>query len=411
MKILWASNVGWCNTGYGVQTGLFAPRIKALGHDLAISSVYGLDGGPMEMDGIRIYPSDGQFGNRTLAAWASHHAGQDDIRDCQVITLQDVWTLTNPLLQTLNIASWVPVDSDPCPVGVAQFFHRTGATPIAMSRFGQDKLREQGLDALYVPHGVDTNAYKPLGEDSRREFREAYGLPTNAFLVGMVANNQGNAPPRKAFPEVIAAFARFRKNHPDAFLYLHCELHGLKDGVNIERLLELNGVPAHAVRNVSQFFLEYGIPAEGMAHIYNAMDVLLMPSMGEGFGVPLIEAQACGVPVITGGWTAMPELCGAGWQVEGQPFYIEGGRMGISQRSFQYMPFIESIAEKLELAYTEAAGLRGQAREFAVGYDADAITEKYWKPLLAVLEEKRAAETVPQAAPNRAARRRAKKAA
>ena len=117
-----------------------------------------------------------------------------------------------------------------------------------------------------------------------------------------------------------------------------------------------------------------------MAHLYSAADVLLSPSMGEGFGLPILEAQACGCPVITGNWTSMPELTAAGWMVDGDPFPTPQG-------SWQYIPFIKSIREAIENAY-DARGdtaLRERAREFALQYDADRVTRDYWRPLLAEL--------------------------
>ena len=54
---------------------------------------------------------------------------------------------------------------------------------------------------------------------------------------------------------------------------------------------------------------------EEMAAIYSSLDVLLNASMGEGFGLTVLEAQACGVPAIVTDFTAMSEVCGAGWKV------------------------------------------------------------------------------------------------
>ncbi len=61
-----------------------------------------------------------------------------------------------------------------------------------------------------------------------------------------------------------------------------------------------------------------------MVDAYNAMDVLTNVALGQGFGIPILEAQACGTPVIVGDWTSMSELCFAGWKVakeEALPVY------------------------------------------------------------------------------------------
>jgi glycosyltransferase involved in cell wall biosynthesis len=141
-----------------------------------------------------------------------------------------------------------------------------------------------------------------------------------------------------------------------------------------------------------------------MARLYSAFDVLLNPSYGEGFGIPIVEAQACGTPVIVSDWTSMPELVGAGWKVDGEPWYDPDEDRG---EAFLLAPSVSEILDALENAY-EARGdkdVRGAAREFAVGYDADLVTDKYWKPALETLSGPREVPPLP----NRAARRAAKK--
>jgi hypothetical protein len=82
------------------------------------------------------------------------------------------------------------------------------------------------------------------------------------------------------------------------------------------------------------------------------------------------------VPVITTDWTAMPELCGAGWLVDGEKWY------DATQGSFQKVPYVGEIVEALEAAYKHGAGLAERARLFALDYDVDAVFEKYWIPVL-----------------------------
>jgi glycosyltransferase involved in cell wall biosynthesis len=321
-----------------------------------------------------------------------------------IIALMDAWVLDPAVMKNLPLAVWTPVDHQPCPRAVGQFFALSGARTIAMSRFGEKMLHDEGLDPLYVPHGVDTKLFKPR---SRDEMRDLLGVK-DGFLVGIVANNSGGmppsgGPPRKSFPQSLMAFSAFQKKHPDAVLFLHSELTGrpgLDNGLNLSNLIRRFEIPESALRGTSQLMMELGVNQVQMANLYSAMDVLLNPSYGEGFGIPIVEAQACGSPVIVTDWTAMPELCGSGWLVEGEPWYNP------THEAFFKAPFVGAILEALEQAYEHAAGMRDKAVEFAAQYDADKVTQEFWVPALEALSKPREVPPLP----NRAHRRAAKKA-
>jgi glycosyltransferase involved in cell wall biosynthesis len=257
-----------------------------------------------------------------------------------------------------------------------------------MSRFGQDQLAE--FDALYVPHGVDTNRYRPL---DRKESRRRLGLEEDGFLVGMVAANK-DFPSRKSFPEAFQAFKNLRDRHPDARLYLHTEATGQGSGLNLPHLLAQVGIPPESVGFPDQHrLLCTGFGDEHMVNLYSAFDVLLNPAAGEGFGVPIVEAQACGTPVIVTDWTAMRELCGAGWKVTGQ-------RAWTFQQSWQMVPSVDDLSVALLHAYQAAGRLRDDAREFALQYDADRVLQEHFLPALAEVARRhdaRAAERDPGA--------------
>lgn len=373
-RILWHSNAPWCPVGYGIQTALFTPKIRDLGYEVAISAFFGLEGAQMWWDGMPVLPGDQNWGNRFVASYAAYH-GSGDPKGCLTITLMDVWVLQNQFLGDLNLASWVPVDHDPVPPRVLEYFKMHNAKPIAMSKFGRDKLREAGLDPLYIPHGVDTSVYRPVADTDGA--REALGIPKDAYVVGMVANNQGFSPPRKAFPEVFEAFAKFREKRRDAILYVHTEKSGVRQGLNLEALARMFGIEG-AVYFPPQIELELGIDAQSMAELFSLIDVLANPSYGEGFGIPIIEAQACGTPVIVNDCTSMPELCGSGWKTEGQRWYDAG------HGAFFLRPEPRSIAGCLEQAYrhSDSTKMREKAVEFAAQYDVDLVTREFWKPIL-----------------------------
>jgi glycosyltransferase involved in cell wall biosynthesis len=374
VKLLLHSNAPWSASGYGQQTAMFAPRL-ARTHEVGISAFQGLSGSPFDFGSLRVYPgSGGGWGNELVRPHAERHFGAEP---GLVITLVDVFVLDPAAFAGLNVACWVPVDHDPAPPAVEAFFAATGAVPIAMTRFGADRLR--GLDPLYIPHGVATEVFTP---QDRPSARAAAGLPSDAFVVGIVAVNKG-APSRKSLAEMIEAFAIFRERHDDALLYLHTELLGQQAGTHLPSLIDDLGLDERAVIVVDQYrYLYEPFAPEEMAATYATFDVLLNASMGEGFGLAVLEAQACGVPAIVTDFTAMREVCGAGWKVGYERYWTD-------QSSWQARPPVEELVASLEACYgasaAEREALSAQAREHALPYDADRVLDEYWTPALSAL--------------------------
>lgn len=379
-KLMLHSNAPWAPTGYGQQTGTFAPML-ADHYDLAISSFYGLEGSPITWSGIQVLPGvAGAYGEKYLVDHCQHLWG--DPRAGIVMTLMDVWVLSHQVMRQLNACAWVPVDHEPAPPQVTNYFIQTDAVPIAMSRFGERMLGR--LDPLYVPHGIDTSVYRPLG---RAAARKAGGLPEDAFVVGMVAANKGR-PSRKGFSQAFQAFRRLLDKRPNAILYLHTVLDGgFSQGEDIPALLAALGIPDENIRKADQYAMGFApYPPKAMATLYSAMDVLLCPSLGEGFGIPVVEAQACGTPVIVHDFSAQSELCGAGWKVR------TAQRWWTGLDSWQAIPDVDDIAAALLEAAFLPRGQRDllgkQARTFSLQYDARRVFQEHMLPALRVVEQR-----------------------
>jgi len=272
---------------------------------------------------------------------------------------------------------WFPVDSHPLEPLIAEQVSKAHAR-IVFSRHGERMVKEAGMDCYYIPHGVDTKAFYPT---SQREARAALNIPDDVFLVGMVAANKGN-PSRKAFQQHLEAFAAFKRTHKDAMLYLHTMKGEHNEGIHLPGLADALGlVEGKDVIYADQYRLMVGgYGASDMNQIYNALDVKMLVSLGEGFGIPLIEAQAAGCPVITGSWTAMDELCFSGWKVD----ITEAVPIWNPHEVYHFMPLAGAIVDRLEAAYAKQGNerMRKQARHGAMAYDADLVAERYWRPTL-----------------------------
>jgi glycosyltransferase involved in cell wall biosynthesis len=403
-RILWLGNPPFVGSGYGEQAGLFVPRLAAAGHEMAVAANWALNGVRLDWNGLSVYPADGQWGNATTPTFAKHHKADLTFALC------DAWVLKpQEWPEDFRMAVWAPVDHYPVPPAVLAVLQDPKVRPVAMSKFGLDQMRTFGLDPLYVPHGVDTTIFRPRPE-IKAQIRAELNIPEDAFLIGMVAANKGNPSlPRKAFPQQFTGFAQFAKTHDDAWMYVHTEAKPTGGGgIELDTMAQAVGCPVGRLRFPPEEAWQLGMSRDVVSAIYPAFDVLLNASMGEGFGVPILEAQACGVPVITSDHSAMTELTGAGWMVGGDPWW------DALQTSFYLNPSINGIVEALEEAYAhrDDHALHDRADVFAQGYDADKVAADYLLPAIEELSAPRRVGPIKLngGEPNRAMRRAQKRA-
>jgi glycosyltransferase involved in cell wall biosynthesis len=382
IRIGWNSNAPFANTGYGTQTAQVVTRLKAQGHEVAVFNNYGLEGTNSEWNGIPIYQRGADlYSNDVVPAHMFHWASLNPKAPNILFTLYDVWVFKGARWSDWNIASWVPIDHVPAPPEVAKWCRQEFVTPIAMSEYGQAMLQNVGIDALYIPHAIE-DVFRPTKYVDGVSGRKFIGIPDDKFVVGMNAANKGISPNRKGFGENLLAFSIFAKQHDDVVLYLHTDYLGHLGGIKLDQLVKSCGIPEEKLKFIDPYIYKTGIDQKRLASIYTAMDVLLATSYGEGFGIPTIEAQACGTPVIVSEFAASTELCGDGWLVDGQPLW------DAMQSSWFHMPSIPKIVESLELAYQRGQGRSEKAVEFAKAYNADVVFDNYWKPTLEILKNK-----------------------
>jgi len=377
VKVTWYSNAPWAPTGYGTQTAQVCRRLRDDGHDVAIAANYGQMASVTEWEGIPVYPGGAdRFSTDVLDhVHRAHTGGAPGL----IVSLYDVWVL-GKAGEGFDMASWTPVDHEPAPPQVVEWArsHRT----IAMSRHGQDAFKRAGVTSTYIPHGIDTGLFKPTPSDVRKHLK----VPEDAFLVMINAANQDSRPSRKAWPEMLMALARWMPERRDVYVYLHADL-TRPSGLHLPAYMQMLQMDDTRMRACDQAGYRLGaFTQQELVEFYSAAEVLLSTSRGEGFGLAVPEAMACGTPAIVTNFTAQPEIVGdTGWTVRWQPYYDP------DHGAFWATPFIGGIIEALEAAYrergTELAAVRSTAaREKAMEYDADRVYAEHWRPWLASVE-------------------------
>jgi glycosyltransferase involved in cell wall biosynthesis len=391
MRILWVSNHPEAGTGYGTQTRQAVPRIQAMGHTVDLVAFYGQEGyigswsHPSFPDQVHtVYPKMFHgYGADAAAYWAEQ--GEYDV----IISLIDAWVMPGAQLSaTAHWAPWFPVDSDPMPDRVlqqAQF----AQTPIVFSRHAEAAGRQRGLAPRYVPHAIDPKVYRPVNRDFAREY---LGLPKDAFVFGYVMANKGN-PPRKAWDRHFEALGEMMRQHSDVCAFIHSLVTPEMQGVPLMEWMQAYGIPPERVRFADRLKFVSGMYGEEDVNlVYNGIDALVNVSNGEGFGIPIMEAQFAGTPVIAGAWTAMDELVHSGWKVPRE----RAEKVRLAVGAWQYEGHASAIRDCMEAAYRDdSSRTPEEIRSRVLDYSADIVADTYWRPVLEEIQARLTATPEP----------------
>lgn len=396
LRLLYTSNAFWSASGYGVQGRSLLPRLADLPQfngrqNIANFAWYGLQGGCHHVDGFHVYPVfDDPYGNDVLAAHTRHFGAN------VVISLIDVWVLRQAAQQVAPslFCPWLPIDHDPIP----QLFldALAGAhMPLTYSKWGHDMLADAGVPNEYIPHGIEPSVYRVEPDrDKVRAFKRwlTKSETDEVHLSVMVAANKG-MPDRKWFQGQLEAWRDFANPHLDEGknlkLYIHSLALPIHGGIDFGTLVARLGLQGRVIFP-DPYAYRLGYPPEHLALVYNAADVLLSCSMSEGFGIPIIESQACGTPVVVTNFSAMPELVRWGHIVDVADMVL------MPMHSYQAWPSKSDMTAKLQRLY-EAWELCGGewplAKRIATQnaihgeYSWDTIVREQWAPLMARLAE------------------------
>ncbi len=172
---------------------------------------------------------------------------------------------------------------------------------ITVSHFEKDRIGEffgiRGDSRLTAVYNGVSEHFKPVTDQKElTRVKEKYHLPDRFFFF------LGNTDPKKNTRGTLNAFSDFLKQYGGDYRLVMLDY----DRTELEKILNEIGDKALIDRIVlTGYVVNTDLPA-----IYSLCELFLYPSLRESFGIPMLEAMACGVPVITSNTSSMPEVSG-----------------------------------------------------------------------------------------------------
>jgi glycosyltransferase involved in cell wall biosynthesis len=271
-----------------------------------------------------------------------------------VWTLGDMWMVDHVASvrgrKSFKWIAYFPIDGHPSPTKWGQTVESMDYA-VAYGKYGMEviKVKAPKANLSYIHHGVDTGVFYPITREERMTTRrELIGVDDSKIVLGVVARNQ----PRKAFDKLFEAYFYIlnglyikcsvcekvtvfpfdlldkkayevkicrhcgskdytsAKERDDVRLYIHGALVDCGwDLLDLQNDFNLRGkVLVNPALRVGVGVSDYTLNA-----VYNSFDIFTLPTRGEGFGLPILEAMSCGVPVVVTNYSAYPEwVAGAG---------------------------------------------------------------------------------------------------
>ena len=347
-KILFISEAAYLNTGYAKYSKEVISRIYKTGkYEIAEFSIYGSAEDPRrssipwknyanlpnakDEQQTSLYSSSvaNQFG-----AWRFERVCLDFEPDI-VFTIRDFWMDSfiyhSPYRRIFSWA-WMPtVDASPQNQEWIDMFANAEYI-LTYSDWAKEIIEKQAGNTVNTIGNASPSAATCFAPMDRKEVRSEFGIRDDVYIIGTVMRNQR----RKLFPTLIEAFSKYIKESKsnNVFLYLHTSFPDA--GWNLASLLHENEISSRILMTYvcekckhveTSFFRDSkkvcskcnsysstpsnvgnGVTDETLAKIYNVFDLYVQCANSEGFGLPQVEAAACGVPVACTNYSAMADI-------------------------------------------------------------------------------------------------------
>lgn len=347
-KILFISEAAYLNTGYAKYSREVISRIHQTGkYDIAEFSIYG---NPEDQRRSTIpwknYPNMPSVNNKDeIAAYNTNIMNQFgawrfervclDFEPDIIFTIRDFWMDSfiyhSPYRKIFSWA-WMPtVDASPQNQEWIDIFCNAEYV-LTYSQWAKTTLEKQAgnnINTVGVASPSASDCFRIMNKEKARDF---LGLKNDINIIGTVMRNQR----RKLFPVLMEAFSKYihQSKSTNTYLYLHTSFPDA--GWNLAELAHkyeigskiLMTYVCEGCKNIETSFfrdsrkvcnkcgkysstpsnVNNGVPDEELAKIYNAFDIYIQCANSEGFGLPQVEAAACGIPIACTNYSAMEDI-------------------------------------------------------------------------------------------------------
>ncbi len=376
-RILWHSVAPWIASGYGKVTKELCTRLAKNGFEVIISAYYGLDSGGYPPYPVKVLPSkDGPFGMASAAQYSRQY--QVDMS----VLFTDWWAFSDFPKIMPKPTLYSPMDQLNYSDEIIQFT-KDYYKIIGLCKWQQKCLADRGIASDVIYHGVNTDIYKPL---NKKAARKQLGIDEkeDLFIFGTVAANNDKED-RKGHSRSMKAMKYFLEQNPDVknIIWLYHSMPNDSQGMPLSSIVRRLGLEK-IVKFMDPIMASTMFEEQDLAIIMNCFDVHLLCSKREGFGLPILETQSCGVPNICHDSSSMTELVqGHGWLCKSLGYGLNLETTPINAETAS--PDVYDIARCIEDAYFHPEKVQKfgeESRKFALPFDWDNIVKNQWVPLL-----------------------------
>lgn len=373
-RILMLADAG-CTTGFGRVSHAIGDRlVRDYGHDIHVIAVnYSGDYWPTPM---KLYLPD-KLVKGDLYGQSRIVELLGDVMPEAILMLNDPYIILRILFRNKHdpdmvlarlrpIIAYMPVDGYDFPAvwssipdlvkstdqiqdSPAPSFH-----PVVMANHG----RTMFPNAELIYHGVDSEVFHPVSAEhpvvmsngavikSKADAKRALDLDPDGFMALRVDRNSH----RKGYADSWKALVPLMKRHPKMHAWFHCKAEG--DSVELPQVLLREPSVANRFHFPGNFNTKIGWNESDLVTVYNAADIFISTSQGEGFGLTLAEAAACGLPIVAQNVSSIPEVVGPGG------ILLEPERrITVDSGQDLWLPNVDAFTDAIERLYL-SRGLR-----------------------------------------------------